>query len=107
MAKAKPWKRMLTAAAKMSDIGRPSRSPPRFRLLRGHVGLAQRVRHAEIFELHDGELVALLLNPPHIDVLNDLARRRVDHHRALRALVGFPALEEVHRLVTGELALGL
>src|SRR5579863_225683 len=59
---------------------------------------AELVQHADGLELGVAELAVLLLHPAHIDVLNDLPRFGIDHHRALGAVRVLPVAQELHRL---------
>src|SRR5438094_7808628 len=57
-------------------------------------------------ELDIGELAVQHLGAADVDILDDVAGLGVDHDRSARAVRVLPALEEGHRLVAGELAVG-
>src|SRR5205823_10142612 len=71
----------------------------RVQLLPGVLDLRDRL------ELDIGKSAVHLLDPAQIDVLDNVARLRIDRDRAARAFRVLPGLEEVHRFVGGELAL--
>src|SRR5207248_8694810 len=56
-------------------------------------------------ELDIGKSAVHLLDPAQIDVLDNVARLRIDRDRAARAFRVLPGLEKIHRFVGGELAL--
>src|SRR6266446_9311271 len=81
------------------------RSPP-YRLFH-RVQLFPRVLdHRDRRDLDIGELAVHLLGPTDIDVLHDIAGRRIDLDRAPWAVRVLPFFEEFHCLVGGELAVG-
>src|SRR5690348_9011186 len=63
--------------------------------------------HREGFEFDVGELAVDLLDPADIDILNDVAGQRIDHERSTWAVGGLVVLEDLHRLIAVELAVGL
>src|SRR5580658_3531957 len=106
MAKATPWKAMLTKAARAA-LTVPHY--PRQALWASGEGALPSLGRVELLprvldlrnrlEFDIGQMVALLLDAADIDVLHDVARLRIDHDRPARAVRVLPAGEESHRLV--------
>src|SRR6202167_5941389 len=132
MAKARPWKRMLTDAERISLMAsnhtpEPPPSKPRaagvscppaivqFRPLVSLRLLGLRRVHLfpyildvrESLELDIGQLAVPLLDAADIDVLDDIVGSGVDRERAARAARRLVGREDRHRLVAVELAAGL
>src|SRR5215469_16126882 len=68
--------------------------------------LAWGLDHRDRRDLDVGKLATHLLGSTDVDVLYDIAGRGVDFDRAARAARILPSLEELHRLVGSELAVG-
>src|SRR6266571_2799862 len=111
-----------TAAAKRRRSGggdtaqttgvRANSTPPRRRATRGadppptgeglfrRVELLPRILHVgDRVDLDVGEPAGLHVGAADVDVLDDVARLRVDHDRPARAVRVLPALEDRHHLV--------
>src|SRR5437763_1846502 len=110
MAKAVPWKAMLIAAeSALSILTQPNRMrvSAAKRLFRG-IRFLPRILHVRNrVEFDVGELAVHHLAAADINVLDDVARRRVDRDRAARARIGLPIRQDLHRLIAVELAAGL
>src|SRR6185437_9073174 len=75
------------------------------RLFRGVELFPGILGHRQRLELDIGEMPAALLHTADIDVLHDIARLRIDHDLAARAVRILPAFERCHRLVGVDIAL--
>src|ERR1700730_4746602 len=53
--------------------------------------------HRDRRDLDIGKLTVLLLDAPDVDFLDDVARLRIDHYRAARAVRVLPVGQERHR----------
>src|SRR5262244_3076454 len=84
----------------------PARETPNASLFLRVQLLPRVLDHRDRRDLDIGELSIHLLGATDIDVLHDVAGRRVDLDRTARAVRVLPFLEELHRLVGGELAVG-
>src|SRR5215831_14873238 len=76
------------------------------KLFRGVQLLPWVLDHRDRRDLDVGKLATHLLGSTDIDVLYDIAGRGVDFDRTARAVGILPFLEELHRLVGSELAVG-
>src|SRR6266436_64122 len=62
--------------------------------------------HRDGRDLDIDEGVTLLLDAADVDVLDDVARLRIDHDRSARAVRVLPVGQERHRLIGSKTALG-
>src|ERR1700757_5224176 len=100
MANAVPWKAILMAAESALSIHpiwpkAPLRRKPSFR----RIGFLPRILDVrDGVELDVGDLAVHHLAAANIDVLDDVARLRIDRDRPARAVGVLPIRQDLHRL---------